>query len=336
MRNKSRGTRSPAILDRLALAGPQGLELSGSPAEGDEIRVCLEWGYPLAFEGDRVSLSSHPDPLVSAWITSETAAIYWDRISPVGYLEIGSTNEEALELARQGAPAGTLIYAERQTAGRGRSGRKWHSPRGSGLYFSAITYPRRPASDWPILTHGAAVALYDTLRELERPLDRRKLDIKWPNDLLISGKKVAGILLETCQGEAWGGAAVIGIGVNIGPASIPEELKNDATCLSMEAGIPVHRRSVLVRVLFHLQRMLERFDRGELDVILEQWKERSSMWSGRTIWVVEGNKSRPAVTCGVSEIGGLKIRSEDGSEETLLAGDIRVRSAAPPKGETQS
>jgi len=221
-----------------------------------------------------------------------------------------------------------VIYAEKQTEGRGRKARRWESPPGVGLYFSIVARPSQPVSCWPILNHVAGVALAQAVEDLTaaQAVSRSlEVDLKWPNDLMVSGKKAAGILLETTGGAGNPFGAVVGVGINVGPESFPEALRDRATSLS-EAGVFVPRRRLLVRFLSLFQEGFSLFERGEYGKILEQWKCHSTMWDGVPVWVEDGAGSRPAVTCGLTELGALRIRNEDGSEEALLAADVSVRS----------
>jgi BirA family biotin operon repressor/biotin-[acetyl-CoA-carboxylase] ligase len=268
------------------------------------------------------------DALIPAWIAREAACIAWEACEVKGFLRVGSTNDEALRMARQGAPAGTVVFAEQQTAGRGRLGRRWASPPKSGLYFSVIVRPGRPTEHWPLLTHAAAVALALALQKLAEPIGLRcRADIKWPNDVLLSGKKVAGILLEAATSAGVAPAAVVGVGVNVRPESVPSGLESTATAVDREANSPLPRRQLLVQFLTSFQTLLLLFERGEDSAILEQWKGISTMWNGVPVRVVEGSKVRSAVTQGLSDLGALRIRTENGDVETILAGDVSVRLA---------
>ncbi len=270
----------------------------------------------------------HYDLLDTESITRETPAVVWDRLHVLTFQKIDSTNEEALRRARQGAPGGTVIVAESQTRGRGRKGRAWISPPGSGLYFSFVHRSSQPLSQWPLLTHVAAVALARTIQELSddgmvpRALD---LELKWPNDVLISGRKTAGILLETAGGAGALPAAIVGVGVNVGTVDLPAELRDQVTSISEAAGVLVPRRHLLVRFLYHFQVGVQFFEQGNHAAILDQWKSFSRMWFDTPIWIVEDERRRPAVTRGLSPVGALIVETADGAMETLLAGDISIR-----------
>jgi BirA family transcriptional regulator, biotin operon repressor / biotin---[acetyl-CoA-carboxylase] ligase len=315
----------PDILNQIACAGDKGLSISGSDPD---LELCRTWSMPLGTKNGRARLVFDHDVLVPAWIESETPAISWDRLRVLGFFEIGSTNEEASLKARQGAPEGLLVYAEKQTSGRGRKGRHWNSPAGTGLYFSLLLTPANPLNRWPLLTHVASVSLAQVLNELSaerwipRPL---AVDLKWPNDVLLSGKKTAGILLETVQHEQHAAAAVLGVGINVKSESLRDELKETATSVSAEAGVTIPRRRLLVRYLYHFQIGYELFKRGQYQRILDQWKTHSSMWDGVPVWLHDGDQRRLVVTCGLSDMGALKVRASDGTEETVLAADVSVR-----------
>lgn len=318
----------PSILNEVAQAGPEGIPFPEGISDQRGLELCREWGVGLEICNGRVRLPFDYDCLVPAWIEGETPAMMWEGLCVAGYFQIGSTNEEALLRARQGACSGLLVYAETQTAGRGRKGRLWISSAHEGLYFSLILRPLQPLSCWAILTHVVSVALAQTFHDLyalgviPKPL---AVDLKWPNDVLLSGKKTAGILLEATPTGGNAHAAVIGVGINIGSGSVPRHLEAQATALNVEAGTRIPRRQVLVQFLHNLQQGYDLFERGEYGRILDQWKGHSTMWSGVPVWVTDEERCRPAVTSGLSESGALRIRTEDGVEETLLAGDVSIR-----------
>jgi BirA family transcriptional regulator, biotin operon repressor / biotin---[acetyl-CoA-carboxylase] ligase len=320
--------KHPSILIDLGHVGKNGLPYNAEARVQQELQLCREWGFQLNVADNRVSLVYDQEQLVPYWIQQETPAIAWDWLRVSGYLSVESTNTVALEMARQNAPGGALVYAELQTAGKGRKDRTWFSPPGAGLYFTLILRPAQEHKFWPLLTHVASVALGETLRNLsERNLTPHPLqiDIKWPNDVLLSGKKCAGILLETIQTDNERHAAVVGVGINVHRGSFPEALSAEATCIDEMADALVPRRLLLVRFLDCFQRYYLMFEQGRHADILERWKSMSSMWSGTRIWISDGQEPRHVETCGLNEAGALLVRSEDGVVETILAGDISVR-----------
>ena len=186
-----------------------------------------------------------PEPLLDAAVL--TAASPWGVPAEV-VAEITSTNDELLRRGEAGAPEGTLLFAESQTAGRGQFQRPWSSAAGLGLWFSLLL--RLPINDTtiPSLSAFSAVALVNTVQKL----GISDYGIKAPNDVLIGGRKVAGILVETRTGR--NPFAVIGIGLNVNhsPENFPEELKDQATSLAMAAGAPFDRNAVAASVLAEL------------------------------------------------------------------------------------
>jgi BirA family biotin operon repressor/biotin-[acetyl-CoA-carboxylase] ligase len=319
--------KTPSLLIDLGHVGDNGLPLNSAAWFQKELALCKEWGFQLNYSNNRVSLQFDQDQLVPYWIQKETPAIAWDWLRVHGFFRAGSTNSEALELARKGTPSGTLVYTEEQTAGKGRNGRSWFSSAGRGLYFTIVIRPTQPLRFWPLLTHVASVALIETLKDLFSPLKiiphPLALDLKWPNDVLLSGKKCAGILLETMT-EGLNHAALVGLGINVRKGSVPESLEKTAAYLEKMTDAVVPRRQLLVRFLQNFQEFFLMFEQGKHKDLLERWKSNSSMWDGTHVWITEGNKRRSAITCGLNEIGALMIRTPEGNLETVLAGDISV------------
>jgi len=159
------------------------------------------------------------------------------------YSEIGSTNDVALLMAQRGAPDGTVVGADLQTAGRGRQGRAWSSPPGSGLYVSMIVRP--PAVIAPLLTIAAGVSVVEGIREATG----LSMDLKWPNDVYAGGRKVAGILAESGLSDARLTHVVLGIGINVNHANYPPEVATRATSIERELGRTVDRGLVLASCL---------------------------------------------------------------------------------------
>lgn len=313
--------KHPSILIDLGHVGENGLPENPAPWFQKELDLCRAWGFRLKHSEGRVSLVFDEDQLVPYWIQKETPELAWDMLRVNGFLQVESTNAEAIELARQGTPGGTLIYTEEQTAGKGRNGRSWFSSPGQGLYFSLVLRPSSPLKYWPVLTHASSVALIETLKELIPVGD---FDLKWPNDVLVSGRKCAGILLEALT-EGTNSAAVIGIGINVRPASVPESLKDSAAALDEAAGRLLPRRSLLVAYLRKFQECYLLFEQGNRAALLERWKRHSSMWNGAQVWITDGESRRSAVTCGLDESGALMVRTPEGKVETVLAADVSVR-----------
>jgi BirA family biotin operon repressor/biotin-[acetyl-CoA-carboxylase] ligase len=236
------------------------------------------------------------------------------------YRETGSTNDVAATLANEGAAEGTVVVADAQTAGRGRSGRRWHSPPGAGLYVSVILRPEAEADGTAtvtarLLTLAAGLALADGIEAATR----LPVHIKWPNDIVIADsaapatglprwRKLAGILAE---GHTVGGALehiVLGYGINLQPAAYPSDVSSRATSLEAELGRAVDRGAVLAQTLVALRREYEGL-RVDTAGMFERWRSRSPSCRGwRVTWDLSGERVE-GVTDGIDEHGALRIRA---------------------------
>jgi BirA family biotin operon repressor/biotin-[acetyl-CoA-carboxylase] ligase len=227
------------------------------------------------------------------------------------YDSVTSTMDVAAALAAEGAAHGVVVAAHQQTAGRGRRGATWVSPPGAGLYVSLIAKPS-VASPLPLITLAAGVGVRDGVAAATG----LAADLKWPNDLLVGRRKLAGILAE---GHAIGTphqTVVIGVGVNLQPASYPPEISAQATSLAGELGRPVDRHDVLDAILRALCLRLATLDERPGD-ILQAWRAASPSAIGtRVEW-----DGRHGVTAGVDESGALLVKSATGLER-VIAGTL--------------
>jgi BirA family biotin operon repressor/biotin-[acetyl-CoA-carboxylase] ligase len=229
-----------------------------------------------------------------------------------------STNAEAARRAIAGAAEGLCIVASEQTAGRGRLDRSWVSPKHAGLYSSIILRPPFDQSLWPLLTLAAAVVVHDTLLELYS----LKTDIKWPNDILASDKKLCGILAESVE-TPLGRAVILGIGVNLKKNSFPSELDGLATSVEDEVGSLSDAGDVLEPLLALLARYYQILQRPTgAEEIVRAWTARSSYASGKRIRVADGQQIFDGVTCGLEHDGALRIETDAGEIKTVRAGDV--------------
>jgi BirA family transcriptional regulator, biotin operon repressor / biotin---[acetyl-CoA-carboxylase] ligase len=230
--------------------------------------------------------------------------------------EIGSTNDEAARLAHDGAPDGTLVLADAQTAGRGRIGRSWFSPAGTGLYASIVF---RPSSAWPLLTLAGGVALAEGVRAATG----FPVQLKWPNDLMSpGGRKLGGILTE---GATAGGVVqfvVFGFGINVRGTRYPRELAERATTLEAEVGKPLDRGPVLVECLAALAARRRDLDAGRSQDICERWLELAPSARDRSVEFTADGLVHRGVTAGIAEDGALLIRT-DHSVERVISGEVR-------------
>jgi BirA family transcriptional regulator, biotin operon repressor / biotin---[acetyl-CoA-carboxylase] ligase len=215
-----------------------------------------------------------------------------------------STNERARELALAGAPHGTLVTADEQSAGRGRQGRSWTAPAGSALLMSLVLRELEPT-----LPLAAAVATYEAC-EAQASVRCR---IKWPNDVWIDERKLAGILLEGRPQDGW---CVLGIGLNVTTArdEFPEELRGTATSLRIEANEPPSSERLLAELLHALDRRLS----DPAEAVLEAWRARDALL-GRTVRWHEGE----GTAAGIDDQGALLVDTPSG-RATLGAGEVRL------------
>ena len=275
-----------------------GVEIKGHPATG----------YQLA---------RLPDLLVPSLLRRELGeTAIGHRI--VHYLRVDSTNTAALRLAAEGAAHGTVVLAEEQTAGRGRLGRTWYSERSSGIYVSIILRPPLAPAAAPALTLMAGVAAQAAV---ERATGLTT-DIRWPNDLLLGGKKLCGILTEMSAEVDRLHAVVIGIGINVNHPEIPEELRPIATSLRLESGRAYARAQILAALLWEIERHYQLLIAQGNEAIARCWETVSSYALGKRIRVDTGGREFYATTAGLDPSGALRVRHEDGHEELLVAGEI--------------
>jgi BirA family biotin operon repressor/biotin-[acetyl-CoA-carboxylase] ligase len=233
------------------------------------------------------------------------------------FATIGSTNDVASERSADGDHEGVVFIADTQTSGRGRRGRTWFSPPGAGLYVSTVLAPRRSrdAERATLLTTLAAgVALVEGVSEATGLAP----SLKWPNDLYVGRRKLAGILAETA-GDGVG--VVLGYGINVLSASYPPELSDRVTALESELGRAVDRGSVFVETLAALARRYEDLLEGRFDAILDAWRALAPSAQGtRVTWSTPAGEQR-GVTAGIDDRGALLVRAGDRIER-IVAGEV--------------
>lgn len=261
------------------------------------------------------------------------------KINVLTFDTLDSTNTEAMKQARLGAEEGLCIVARQQTAGRGRHGRTWVSEKDAGLYFSLVLRPKIETRFLPLITLMAGVAVHDALQEYGL-----NPDIKWVNDILINEKKISGILAETVE-TTKGIAVILGIGINIRSSNFPEEIADLATSIEAEissrpyeGGVDAFRgrRSSLPQNV-QLQETLTKYISYFYDIlshengpkeILDEWRRRSSYFSGKKVRVVLENEAIIGTTDGLEVNGALRVRKNDGNVTIIQAGDVeRIRPA---------
>ena len=275
----------------LGTLGTLGTDLSHLPRE---------FGEPLQRLGDGCLLASR---------------VSW-------HAETGSTNADAAAMAEAGAPEGCVVLADLQTAGRGRLGRSWSSPAGTGIYASVLFRPEPGVAR--LLTIAAGVALAEAIETVAgiAPV------LKWPNDVYLgggpqSGRKVAGILAEAglSSGGTW---VVIGFGINVLPASFPHELTLRATSLESELGRPVDRGELFAACLVQLAARYADLSAGRCHEVVAAWRRRASSTFGRAVEWVDDGATRSGTVRDIDEEGGLLVDTKAGIAR-VVSGELRWR-----------
>jgi BirA family biotin operon repressor/biotin-[acetyl-CoA-carboxylase] ligase len=283
------------------------------------------WVHYLEQHGVRIEISPHagyrlshlPDLLLPNLIHRELHTRLIGR-QLHHFFQIASTNESALQMGREGKADGSVILAEEQTAGRGRMGRSWLSEKGSGIYLSVLLYPPLPPWKAPLLSLLSAVAVQRTIQQV----CQLEADIKWPNDLLLGGKKFAGILLEMSSDLDRIKHAVIGIGVNVNQKSFPSPLDGKATSLLLETKRLISRIELTARLLHSFDELYRALLAGKEADIITDWIRCSSFARGRRILLDWNGAKIGGITLGLTGEGFLRIQLDDGTVREIASGEI--------------
>lgn len=245
---------------------------------------------------------------------------------PVHHFDLlASTNDLAKELGAQGAPEGAMVVAEAQSAGRGRLGRSWDSPPGVGLYVSLLLRPPLPPEEMPQITLTTAVA---GVRALRRAAGLTP-EIKWPNDLLLHGKKAGGILTEMETESDRIRYLVLGWGLNVNNPDFPPELTTTATSLRLATGRTFSRVAILRAWLEELEALYDRFLAGDFPRILQEWKQHA-VTLGREVEVLQGTRRLKGQAVEVDADGALLLKQPSGEIIRVTSGEIAPDPAPGP------
>ena len=297
-----------------ALAGRLGLSRA---AVWKRINRLKALGYAIQGSPRRgYRLLGLPDKL----LPQEIAAGLQARLlkGPIHYFDtLPSTNDLAKELGVRGAPEGTLVVAEGQSRGRGRLGREWNSPPGVGLYVSVLLRPPLPPADLPPITLTAAVAVVRALRQAGGVT----AGLKWPNDLVLAGKKLGGILTEMETESDQIRHLVVGLGLNVNNRQFPAELADLATSLALTTGRTFSRLRILQVWLEELESLYQRFLAREFAAILEEWKDYT-VTLGRAVRVRQGAVEICGQALEVAADGALLVRTGSGEVVRVTSGEI--------------
>lgn len=280
--------------------------------EGYRIQAVRNRGYRLQ--------EVQPDILSSEEIEGRLKT-KWAGNTVYSYTEVDSTNNRAKQLAEEGAPHGTLVMADIQTAGKGRRGRSWSSPSGSGIWMTLILKPDLEPSRASMLTLVMAHSVTKAIR-MVTGLDA---GIKWPNDVVVNGRKVCGILTEMSAEIDFINHIVIGFGINANITSFPEEIGKTATSLELEMGQPVSRADLAASVLEQFEVDYQAFlSHGDLSALLTPYNDML-LGIGQQVRVLQPGHEYTGISAGINRAGELLVKREDGTVTEIYAGEVSVR-----------
>jgi BirA family biotin operon repressor/biotin-[acetyl-CoA-carboxylase] ligase len=280
-----------------------GVDVAGHPATGYQLRSVPDLLLPEIL-----------GPLVRGTIFGNQLHHFY---------KIGSTNTAAMAAAAAGVAEGSVFLAEEQTAGRGRGSNTWESERSTGIYCSAVLRPALPPSDALALTLAAGLAVRAAIAQVDA---RISVDLKWPNDVLIKGKKVCGILTEMHAEVARVRHIVVGVGINVNQKSFSPAIKGEATSLRMETGSECSRVEVAAALLKSLDREYRALveDPDAQQSILRRFAEQSSWAEGKRVRIEDSGPIIEGTTEGLDERGFLQVRTARGLQK-VLSGTVRAQ-----------
>lgn len=281
-------------------------------AEGYNIESSSRKGYRLLENADKLTQQEIEGYLTTSFIGKTIS--HFDTID--------STNIKAKKLAQEGANEGAIIISEEQTAGRGRLGRQWTSPKSKGIWLSIILRPNLEPMNVSNITLLGAAAVNKALSEFNI-----HTQIKWPNDIMLNGKKICGILTEmSCELNAINYIVMgIGINVNIQKVDFPEELLDSATSVLVETGEILDRKKLTAALLNNFESLYNQFIKyGDIQSSIKVCKENSSVL-GKKIKIIDRGNVRTAKAIDIKDNGVLVVENEDGTIDEILSGEISIR-----------
>ena len=237
------------------------------------------------------------------------------------FSEIDSTNDAAHRLGVDGAHEGTVVIADRQIKGKGRLQREWHSPSGSNIYTSIILRPNLEPDRAPQISILAGVAVAETLDKY----CRGQVKLKWPNDVLLKGKKVCGILAQMKTSASRVDFIILGIGinVNIDYNQLPQDIKNTATSLAIETGSKISRQELIIGLYENLAKWYKKLMEGGFDAVKEKWLSLVPM-IGQKVQIMSGNEVLSGKALGLDERGALLLLTAEDRRIKISAGDAAI------------
>lgn len=285
--------------------------VNGLKEKGYQVEAVRNRGYRITESPDILTKEELSSVIDTEW--AGQTIYYFDQID--------STNIRAKQLGEEGAPHGTLIVAGQQNAGRGRRGRTWESPPGVSIYMSIVLRPEMAPVKAPMLTLVMAVSAADSLKECAG-LD---VQIKWPNDIVLNGKKLAGILTEMSTEMDYINHVVIGMGINVNTECLPEELEEKATSLRLETGRIIRRSQIIASIMKAFEKNYQLF--METQGLRQMQEKYNSLLINREkeVRILGVKEEYAAYALGINEKGELLVRRDNGEVEAILAGEVSVR-----------
>lgn len=279
--------------------------------EGYQVEAVRNRGYHIIESPDILTKEELSSMIDTEW--AGQTVYYFDQID--------STNIRAKQLGEGGVPHGTLIVAGQQNAGRGRRGRTWESPPGVSIYMSIVLRPEMSPVKAPMLTLVMALSAADSLKEYTG-LD---VQIKWPNDIVLNGKKLVGILTEMSTEMDYINHVVIGVGINVNTERLPEELEEKATSLRLETGRIIRRSEIIASIMKRFEENYQLF--METQGLRQMQEKYNSLLINREkeVRILGAKEEYTAYALGINEKGELLVRRDNGKIETVLAGEVSVR-----------
>lgn len=287
------------------------------------VGLLVEWGYKLnlSSKNKKLRFISPPD------ILSDSEIKYNLKTKVIGqtvfaYNSVKSTNDIAATMAaaKTPAPHGTIITANEQTKGRGRLGRSWHSPPGNGIYLSIILRPKFSPEKAPGISIMTALALTETINKL---LPGR-VQIKWPNDIFINGKKTSGILTELSAEKNKINHLIVGVGINVNqpPGSFPDEIKDTATSIRKVLRKKTNRAKLLKSFLLNFEKEYELYCKSQLSVSLKRLRKYSYL-QDKHVRIISGNETIDGRVIGLNEDGSIIIKQKD-KTISVASGEVTI------------
>ena len=279
--------------------------------EGYQIEAVRNKGYRLIDSPDVMSRAEIESLMNTTWAGKKV--VYYD--------ETDSTNNQAKAYGEKGEAHGTLFVADMQAAGKGRRGRVWVSPAGSSIYMTILLHPDVLPTKAPQLTLVMAMAVAEGIRKVTG----LETKIKWPNDIIVHGRKVCGILTEMSTEIDYINYVVIGDGINVNQETFPEEIRDTATSLKIETGSSVRRSVLIATIMECFEQFYEVFMTTEDLSGLQERYNAMLVNLGREVRVLEPGNEYEAHALGINRTGELIVRTVDGQEKEIYAGEVSVR-----------